>query len=343
MVHCFGKKCRKKWKTVAIDVMIVDSGIKQAYLLDHWACTKDEIQLFLSKLHSEALIKRDIGILSIDLDILIFSVENFQNYSIKPCELPLIIDVSHSLKEPTVRDSLNEGMCHDTYSAFHDFLQFVSYHRETNSESYKNIHHYNIELSKNVNPPCIFGLTLGYPVVYWYNRGESDDNCLSMQPLRLFQVKGNVMIKVKDNEKENSACQITNTLSEHNNSKQGHVEENNTTDQFPTVSDQCEWNFKCNELKDNSNDVENTQHGPTACADFIYKSEIRGQLKNVNKPDSNQHVIFSFTIPENIYSSLPNDLIRNWFFSWYKSVLWSEIFLEVWIQEDTVNPQIVCL
>jgi len=45
-----------------------------------------------------------------------------------------------------------------------------------------------LELSPEVNHTTVFGLLLGYPVVYWYSNVTSADNCLSQVPLRLFRI-----------------------------------------------------------------------------------------------------------------------------------------------------------
>ena len=47
---------------------------------------------------------------------------------------------------------------------------------------------FTLELNADVNRSSVFGLLLGYPVVYWYRNVTTADNCLSHVPLRLFQV-----------------------------------------------------------------------------------------------------------------------------------------------------------
>lgn len=36
--------------------------------------------------------------------------------------------------------------------------------------------------------PTVFGILIGYPIVYWYDVAESDENCLAGLPLEVFQV-----------------------------------------------------------------------------------------------------------------------------------------------------------
>ena len=44
------------------------------------------------------------------------------------------------------------------------------------------------ELAPDINRSTVFGLLLGYPVVYWYRNVVTADNCLSHVPLRLFRI-----------------------------------------------------------------------------------------------------------------------------------------------------------
>jgi len=44
------------------------------------------------------------------------------------------------------------------------------------------------ELTPDMNRSTVFGLLLGYPVVYWYKDVTTADNCLSHVPLRLFRI-----------------------------------------------------------------------------------------------------------------------------------------------------------
>jgi len=44
------------------------------------------------------------------------------------------------------------------------------------------------ELTPDINRSTVFGLLLGYPVVYWYKNITDADNCLSHVPLRLFRI-----------------------------------------------------------------------------------------------------------------------------------------------------------
>lgn len=47
---------------------------------------------------------------------------------------------------------------------------------------------FTLELTPDINRSTVFGLLLGYPVVYWYSNVASADNCLSHVPLRMFRI-----------------------------------------------------------------------------------------------------------------------------------------------------------
>ena len=44
------------------------------------------------------------------------------------------------------------------------------------------------EMTPDINRSTVFGLLLGYPVVYWYRNVSTADNCLSHVPLRVFRI-----------------------------------------------------------------------------------------------------------------------------------------------------------
>lgn len=44
------------------------------------------------------------------------------------------------------------------------------------------------EMSDRFCGPTLLGLLAGYPIVYWYDQDNGDDNCLSNCPLRVFQL-----------------------------------------------------------------------------------------------------------------------------------------------------------
>jgi len=47
---------------------------------------------------------------------------------------------------------------------------------------------FTLELPADINRSTVFGLLLGYPVVYWYSDITRADNCLSHVPLRMFSI-----------------------------------------------------------------------------------------------------------------------------------------------------------
>ena len=58
-------------------------------------------------------------------------------------------------------------------------------------------HHVELKFPAHVNRTTIFGILLGYPVVYWYDtRDETMSNCLGMTPLCVNKV--NCLITLPD-------------------------------------------------------------------------------------------------------------------------------------------------
>ncbi|CAG5126587.1 unnamed protein product [Candidula unifasciata] len=75
----------------------------------------------------------------------------------------------------------------------------------------------------------------------------------------------------------------------------------------------------------------------------LNSSSVAPQKTTVqSRPSDKTHVIFSFTVPVNILAQVEGH-IRCWFVLWRDSVQWFPFFSEVWLEEETVSPQSVCL
>lgn len=59
---------------------------------------------------------------------------------------------------------------------------------------------FTLELSPDVNRSTVFGLLLGYPVVYWYSDVTGADNCLSHVPLQLIRITAVDSTTTRDSE-----------------------------------------------------------------------------------------------------------------------------------------------
>ena len=260
----FGKKANKKWLVAALDIMLVDRNIKKSLLFDHWAVNIQDMDELLQNALTENLITSNISTLAVGLDIFIFKKSSFTPDIIsdkfieqKLTKLSYIfIDISKSINQPKIIN-YNDKNVSKTVTLFHDFIE--------NKCGEKDRCYIDIDSCDDINPPCLFGLFLGYPAVYWYHRQESEDNCLSSVSLRLYQVLG--------------------------------------------------------ELRSDNKYLDKNQCG---------------------REDGKNHLIFSFTVPENVDNSAHRH-VHDWFTQWRASASWSEMFSRVWMSEEVRDPQAVCL
>ncbi|CAL1527665.1 unnamed protein product [Lymnaea stagnalis] len=250
LVRIFGKRAKNSWKSAVLDFKMVDHGIKMTCLFDRWlVCAKEMID-FVTSLHNQGLIKNPIGVLAVGVDVIIYNEKSFQHTFSVNISSVLFVDITSTLKQPTL---INEGKVLKTKEVLIEFLSKVC----PNDDRTMSVN--NMEISEELNVPTLFGLLLGYPIVYWYDRSVGEDNCLTSHSLTLFQVKG-------------------------------------------------------------------------------YLSN-----KDLTKDSSEQsHVIFSFSAPQNLFHLLTLK-VRDWFFQWKECNHWQEVFCEVILKIETVNPQAVCL
>lgn len=171
-----GRKMRSKYKEILYNLLIVNNNIKPGYLFDCGCVNAKSLAGLIQDLYSLKMIQNPLNILTVGLDFVIIN----QNYMLMFLEdknsLPKCVNVSASLKKPKlmkdnkivvsareiIRSNLSEGLVSIVELSVLDF-----------------------------NVTSLFGVLLGYPVVYWYNtEDDKTENCLSLEPLRLIEVRG---------------------------------------------------------------------------------------------------------------------------------------------------------
>lgn len=162
---------------LAAQVSAVDLGLKPALLYDSNGAGADQVQQYLSSLQSSQLVSKKLLTLDLNGNALIVNpltvrtnVEQLHGNSVA------VIDVCHSLEEPTVADPLRGEL----KSMTHDLLCLL---RESEELKEAEKPHHAGEMSEGWNLCTVFGLLLGYPVTYWFDQTKSFENCLSMTPL----------------------------------------------------------------------------------------------------------------------------------------------------------------
>lgn len=184
ILAAFGKRARKKWFLAALDILMIDVGVKASCLFDHWLVTAEDMLTFIMTLCQQNLIKNKVSVLRIGLDVVICSSVHAR-FLLSEGSPPYFIDISSSLSSPVLAS--NEKVS-GTTKVFSDLCSSLS--AVCDSQDLTGV--YDVEIPDGLNVPCLFGLLLGYPCVYWYDVAEGDNHCLSGQVLHLFQVKGQI-------------------------------------------------------------------------------------------------------------------------------------------------------
>ncbi|XP_071961400.1 UPF0739 protein C1orf74 homolog [Antedon mediterranea] len=197
----FGKHAKRSWKSITSDFLYVLSGVKNGFLFDYGITDEDKIMCFLKDFTEllgvdttagdEGLFVTQVheNIFVINAKITVPFLTNFLEKSNSTC-----IDVSGKLDSPII---CKEDVFLDIKSNIKSSVKILDLKTEAETSQACNENKYKI-LKLDVTPTCnvstLFGILIGYPVIYWYNASDID-NCLGMVPLRVYTVKCNVQIE----------------------------------------------------------------------------------------------------------------------------------------------------
>uniref|UniRef100_A0A3Q3N5W4 Zgc:112163 n=1 Tax=Mastacembelus armatus TaxID=205130 RepID=A0A3Q3N5W4_9TELE len=177
---CVGRKhlSVRQSLDLATQVLAVDLRLKPALLYDSNSASAEQVQQYLSSLQSAQLVSKSLLILDLNGNTFIFNpvtvISNLEQVLHDSCIV--VINVCHSLEKPTIADPRRaelKCMTQDLLLLLREFEQL----REAEKPLYVG------EKCKEWNLCTVFGLLLGYPVIYWFDQTESFENCLSMTPL----------------------------------------------------------------------------------------------------------------------------------------------------------------
>ncbi|KAH9488905.1 hypothetical protein Btru_058636 [Bulinus truncatus] len=187
-LQVFGKKTSKFWKTATINIQLVDHDLKAAYLFDLWLATPEEMLMLIKHLINAGLIRNTLSVASVGSDVIVYNLRSLMSFLKGTFPHISFVDITPVLHQP---DLISQSRVQKTVEIFTNFVYKTS-------QSFNTPAVHTIKLTTELNGPCIFGLFLGYPCVYWYNSYSEDENCLTDQPLVLFQVMGDLSGLVSD-------------------------------------------------------------------------------------------------------------------------------------------------
>ena len=182
-----GRSSLRRIKELIHDIRCVDCYLKPSLLFDHGAVTSDSLQNFVMKLSSQGITQRKLSVVLVGEDHLICSRSGLLTHLSTLDEnggfVPRVMDVSRKIKTPLLLDK-NKSL--QILSRIGEGLLPVLHTTPGHSDDVPLL----VDIPPDVNVTSLFGLCLGYPVVYWYDVGDEDDdrNCLEMVPLISNQV-----------------------------------------------------------------------------------------------------------------------------------------------------------
>lgn len=174
-----GRKCLSLPQSVdlAAQVLAVNLGLKPALLYDSNGARADQVQQYLSALHSSQLVSKLLYTLDLNGNVLIVNSNAVRSNleQVFHDGRVAVIDVCHHLEKPKATD----GLSGELRTMMEDLLHLLR--RLQQLEADKPL--YVGERSEEWNLCTVFGLLLGYPATYWFDQTKSFENCLAMTPL----------------------------------------------------------------------------------------------------------------------------------------------------------------
>jgi len=175
-----GKNRLKNISDISINLVALKVGLKPSVLWDFCSMDVEKLKALLTLVFEEETHK--LGILQVNGDFFVCElatlVRQLKHSSQNP---PVIIDVS---KEKTSPCLANCGILNQVKEMTLSVIEQIQELCQTTELTYVEL---NIDLSWNIT--TLYGLLLGFPVLYWFNHLQSSDNCLSHQDLQIHSIQ----------------------------------------------------------------------------------------------------------------------------------------------------------
>ena len=193
-----------------LDIKAVDSGVKPAYLYDIGLPVSHKLRGFVADLHSDLLIGKHLNVVEVGMDCFIVNTDSINSITLRMAKT--LSSFSHSecnsvkaaIEPPpeeglTVKlvDITNDSspevvLAETTFRELHDAVAEIASNLKADS-----VQIYKLNDSTVCNRTSLYGVLLGYPVVYWFDERENvAKNYLSMVPLFCVQVTAAVPLRL---------------------------------------------------------------------------------------------------------------------------------------------------
>ncbi|KAK1152722.1 hypothetical protein AOXY_G30825 [Acipenser oxyrinchus oxyrinchus] len=172
---------------LAAQVLAVDAGLKPALLYDCNTAGAEQMRLYLQTLLDAGYLNQPPSVLDVDGSVFILNTQHttrrLENILLQ--KQVTVMDVSPSRSQPAVADADVTRAVEGLLTVFVDYLKNLNWGDKPGVALSVRLAE---EVTSRWNLCTLFGLLLGYPAAYWFDKERSFENCLSMTPLRVTAV-----------------------------------------------------------------------------------------------------------------------------------------------------------
>nr|ACO13853.1 C1orf74 homolog [Esox lucius] len=165
---------------LAAQVLAVDLGLKPALLYDSNTASAEQVQNYLKSLQAAQLVSQSLQTMVLCDNSLIvnpsLTITNLKELLVR--RTVTVVDVCHSLEQPVITEL--------PWKAIGDTIQTLLDHMKQSGqllEMGSSPHCVEKRHCESWNLCTLFGILLGYPTTYRFDRSKSFENCLAMTPL----------------------------------------------------------------------------------------------------------------------------------------------------------------
>ncbi|XP_061187728.1 UPF0739 protein C1orf74 homolog isoform X2 [Saccostrea echinata] len=168
-----GSKLKHRSSEIKSNIQFVDFGLKPAFLVDFGVSTLESVVNLVSDLKCYNLIQNNLKAVAVGMDYLIINPEEFVKLHSESMVVKFV-DISSTNDTPKIIEK-NDVLEHVISTCFSLVME------DGVATAYKGDNH--------VNLATVFGLLIGYPVVYWFD-SESLESMGNLQVVQHVEVLG---------------------------------------------------------------------------------------------------------------------------------------------------------
>lgn len=174
----------QKWfREIATQIHYVAAGLKTGFLWD-LGPTIDVARLtdILQALQIVDARTKSLCVVEIESDLILLNICEYWQQKFDDI---IYVNVTTQLSGPEIIDDRTYAV---TIQPMFDNLreQMRPYKCDANTNHHNDRWSVKLEIHETFCIPTIFGVMIGYPIVYWYDSRRSTDNCLGFVPLSVY-------------------------------------------------------------------------------------------------------------------------------------------------------------